>query len=106
MSARRAKPRPLAEAIGSIRAAAEPATPLAAVQSAWTRAAGERIAAEALPVSERDGVVTIACRAATWAQELDLLQDDLLARLRPALPDAALERLRFVVSPDPFLDTV
>jgi predicted nucleic acid-binding Zn ribbon protein len=105
VSSRRANPRPLAAALGSIRAAAEPATPLAAVQSAWTEAAGERIAAEALPVAERDGVVTIACRAATWAQELDLLQDDLLARLRSALPQATVERLRFVVKPDPFAGT-
>ena len=34
---------------------------------------------------ERDGVVTVGCRAATWAQELDLLQDELLERLNRAL---------------------
>ena len=27
------------------------------------------------PVAERDGVVTVACRSAAWAQELDLMQE-------------------------------
>ena len=36
-------------------------------------------------VSERDGLVTIACRSAVWAQELDLLGPDLVARLNRAL---------------------
>ena len=58
---------------------AQPATLLAAVQGCWRAAVGERIAAEARPVRERDGVITVECRAATWAQELDLLQDELLA---------------------------
>ena len=64
--------------------------------------AGEAVAAEAEPVSERDGVVTIACRSATWAQELDLLGPDLLERLKRAIERSgrgasgpALERLRF-----------
>ncbi len=43
------------------------------------------VAAQADPVSEREGVVTIACRSATWAQELDLMQAELLPRLREAL---------------------
>ena len=30
-------------------------------------------------------MVTVGCRAATWAQELDLLQDELLERLNAAL---------------------
>jgi hypothetical protein len=33
-------------------------------------------------------VVTIACRSATWAQELDLLQTELLGRLNDALAEA------------------
>jgi predicted nucleic acid-binding Zn ribbon protein len=43
------------------------------------------VAAEAEPVREREGVVTIACRSATWAQELDLLAPELLSRLNGAL---------------------
>ena len=81
-------PRPLADALRRARADAEPLTVLAAAQSAWPEAAGARIAAEAEPVGERDGVVTIACRSATWAQELDLLAPDLLERLNGALTGA------------------
>ena len=43
--------------------------------------------------------VTIACRSATWAQELDLMQDELLDRLRERLAGGpfadGLEGLRF-----------
>ena len=70
------------------RAGAEPLTLLAAVQSAWPTAAGAGVAAEAEPVAERDGVVTVACRSATWAQELDLLGPELLGRLNEALSEA------------------
>jgi predicted nucleic acid-binding Zn ribbon protein len=87
VSARRS-PRPLAGALRRARKHAEPLTLLAAAQSAWPAAAGARVAAEAEPVAERDGVVTIACRSATWAQELDLLQPELLERLKEALSGA------------------
>jgi predicted nucleic acid-binding Zn ribbon protein len=74
---------------------------LAAVQRAWSGAVGEAIAREANPVAERDGVVTVACRSATWAQELDLLADQILAQLRSQLPDEAeLAALRFNAAPD------
>ena len=68
--------------------APSPTTLLAAVQGAWAAAAGAAVAAEAEPVAERDGVVTVACRSATWAQELDLLQEELLKRLNGALGGA------------------
>ncbi|MFL5869568.1 MAG: DciA family protein [Solirubrobacterales bacterium] len=103
---RKASPRSVGVAIASVRASVEPKTPLAAVQWAWVEAVGDRIAAEAQPVSERDGVVTVACRASTWAQELDLLHDDLLAGLRSAVGETPVERLRFIVSPEPFQDTL
>ncbi len=86
MTTRRA-PRPLGAAIAPVRARTEPKTLLAAVQGAWNGVAGPAVAAEAEPVAERDGVVTIACRSATWAQELDLLQSELLTALNGALPD-------------------
>jgi predicted nucleic acid-binding Zn ribbon protein len=89
--------RSFGEAIRGVRAEREPATLLAAVQSAWRPAVGARIAAEARPVRERDGVVTVSCRAATWAQELDLLQGELLARVNPALAPRRVSALRFVV---------
>jgi predicted nucleic acid-binding Zn ribbon protein len=87
MSQRRA-PRRLGATLGSATRRARPKTLLAAVQQAWPRAAGEAVAAEASPVAERDGVVTVACRSATWAQELDLLQSELLERLNEAISEA------------------
>ena len=50
-----------------------PATTLARVQEIWERAAGPAIAAAARPTAERDGILTVTCEAAVWAQELDLM---------------------------------
>lgn len=101
MSSRRS-PRRLGTALRQVRERVEPVTVLAAVQSAWPAAAGPGVAAEAEPVAERDGVVTIACRSATWAQQLDLLQTELLEKLNEALSEDAsgaaetpVRRLRF-----------
>jgi predicted nucleic acid-binding Zn ribbon protein len=92
---RRARPRTAGSSLRQIVAAASPETPLAAVQTAWPRAAGETVARQAEPVAERDGEVTIACRTASWAQELDLLQAGLLKRLNEELGDEVVTRLRF-----------
>jgi predicted nucleic acid-binding Zn ribbon protein len=99
---RRRAPRPLGAAIGEALERAEPATLLAAVQSAWPAAVGEAIAREATPVAERSGVVTVACSSSAWAQELDLLGVRIVAKIRPELPSgSALEGLKFVTSGDP-----
>ena len=98
----RRTPRPIGAALETVLQGAEPATLLAAVQSAWPGAVGEAVAREASPVSERDGVVTVACRSATWAQELDLLGAQILDQVRQNLPEwAALEAFRFTASADP-----
>jgi len=82
-------PRRLGVALSPAVSRARPKTLLAAVQEAWPRAAGEGVSAEATPVAERDGRVTVACRSATWAQELDLLQSELLERLNGCLSETA-----------------
>ena len=98
----RRTPRPIGAALQTVLSGAEPATLLAAVQSAWPGAVGEAVAREASPVSERDGVVTVACRSSTWAQELDLLGAQIVAQVRGNLPDwADLEAIRFTASGDP-----
>jgi predicted nucleic acid-binding Zn ribbon protein len=95
----RRAPRPLTAAVNAALERAEPATLLAAVQRAWPGAVGEAIAREASPVAERSGVVTVACRSSTWAEELDLLRDQILARLRAELDDPeGLAGLRFSAS--------
>ena len=74
-------PRSLAGALAGVRAEVAPQTLLAAVQEAWPDAVGATVAAQSDPVAERQGVVRVACRSATWAQELALMQAELLTRL-------------------------
>jgi predicted nucleic acid-binding Zn ribbon protein len=93
---RRRTPRPLGEVLDAVVDRVEPATTLAMVQRAWAGAVGESIAAQASPVSEREGVVTVVCESSIWAQELDLMGGQILDRLRAELPEeAVLEGLRF-----------
>jgi predicted nucleic acid-binding Zn ribbon protein len=87
----RRAPRRLGSALAPARGRARPKTLLAAVQEAWPGIAGEGIAGEAEPVAEREGRITVACRSATWAQELDLLQSELLERLNRALSEGDAE---------------
>lgn len=99
---RRRIPRPISVAIGEALERAEPATLLAAVQRAWPAAVGEAIAREATPVAERSGVITVACSSSSWAQELDLLGRQILAKIRFELPEEApLRGLRFITSENP-----
>ena len=97
---RRAGPRPVAAALANLTAGMAPATTLASVQERWADVAGELVASEAEPVGERDGVLTVRCSSAVWAQELELLSEDLAARLNEALGRgsgrAPIKRLRFV----------
>jgi predicted nucleic acid-binding Zn ribbon protein len=94
----RRSPRRLGSALAPATRRARPKTLLAAVQEAWPAVAGEAVAAEGGPVAERDGLVTVACRSATWAQELDLLQSELLERLNEALSAGAPEGPEWRVS--------
>ena len=88
-------PRPAGEALRAALERAAPKTPLAAVQAAWAAVVGERIAAVAQPVSDQGGTVVVACADPVWAEELDLMQEQLMRRLRERLGEQAPERLRF-----------
>lgn len=100
----RRAPRPISNALEGVLEHASPKTPLAAVQLAWPRAVGPAIDRVTSPVSERDGVITVACGSAGWAEQLDLLQGELLAKLRAALGGAEEVRgLRFRVADRPRL---
>jgi predicted nucleic acid-binding Zn ribbon protein len=95
---RRHAPRPVAVAVEALASRVAPTTPLAAIQAGWLEAVGEAIAREARPVAERAGVVTVACRSAVWAQELDLMGSEVVERLNQALAGAPVRRLRCVAS--------
>jgi predicted nucleic acid-binding Zn ribbon protein len=91
------EPRPIAEVVARVVDRAAPATTLARVQRCWDEVAGDVIASEAAPVSERSGVVTVACRSAVWANELELLSKGLIEGLNQALGAPVVATLRFVV---------
>lgn len=97
---RRRAPRQASSAFRVARDLAAPKTGLAAVQSAWAEAVGEQLAAVATPVSERSGTLTIECADSVWAQELDLMQGQLLERLREALGEKAPAALKFRLKSD------
>jgi predicted nucleic acid-binding Zn ribbon protein len=91
---RRPAPRPLSGALASLSSALAPATTLGRVQAIWERAVGPAVAAAATPTAERDGVLTVTCAAAVWAQELDLLAGELIPRLNAALGSKSIRELR------------
>jgi predicted nucleic acid-binding Zn ribbon protein len=90
----------VSEPVARARRALAPPSLLAAVQERWAQAAGREVAANAEPVSERGGVVTISCRSATWAAELSMLAGDLLERLNEELAEgASVSSLKFETRP-------
>jgi predicted nucleic acid-binding Zn ribbon protein len=91
---RRLAPRQISSAIGPLVDQLAPATLLARVQQVWPAAAGPAIAAAAQPVAEHEGVLTVSCEAAVWAQELELMEGALLERLNEALGEGAIQALR------------
>jgi predicted nucleic acid-binding Zn ribbon protein len=91
---RRTAPRHLSHALEHITAEVGPATPLARVQECWSRVAGDVVAREAEPVSERDGVVVVQCASAVWAGELEMLAPDLVERLNHDLGTPLVKALR------------
>jgi predicted nucleic acid-binding Zn ribbon protein len=93
----RRSPRPAALALQSAVRRVAPRTPLGAAQSVWREAVGEAIAAAAEPVAEREGVLTVHCESATWAQELSMMESELLEGLREQLGEAAPSSLKFLV---------
>ena len=89
-------PRSLRGALNALSDDLAPATVLAGVQRVWPATVGPAIAAQAQPSAERRGVVTIACAASVWAQELDLMAPQIVAKLNSALNGDAVRRLRCV----------
>jgi len=90
----RLAPRRLASPLQELTAELAPATTLARVQEMWERVLGPAIAAAARPTAEREGVLTVICEAAVWAQELDLMAPELIGRLNAELGGEPLRQLR------------
>ena len=90
----RPAPRPLAVSLEALTSSLAPATTLARVQEVWEQATGPTISAAARPAFEREGVLTVTCEASVWAQELDLMADEVLTRLNRTLEGEPLRELR------------
>jgi predicted nucleic acid-binding Zn ribbon protein len=99
MSPYRRSPRTVALPLTRIRDELAPQTLLADAQRVWPQAVGDSIAAEARPTAERGGMLTVACSASVWAQELDLMAPTILARLNACLRQGEITRLRCVAVP-------
>ena len=96
---RRRAPRPAGTAVAALAERLAPQTPLAALQRVWAAAVGDLVAEQAEPTAERDGVVTVTCASAVWAQELDLMAPQVIARLNEALGGEAVRGLRCRAAP-------
>ena len=89
------RPRRLEGALDRLVSDRAPQTLLAEVQGAWPAACGEAIAANSEPVAERDGTVTVACASGAWAQELELMGDELTTRVGAIVGPDRVRRMRF-----------
>ncbi len=99
MTSRRRSPRPLSLALDAARVVWAPSTLLGEVQGAWSDVVGAVIAAEATPVSERAGVLTVSCSSSVWAQELDLMGPVILERLGRSIGGGRVTRIRCAALP-------
>jgi predicted nucleic acid-binding Zn ribbon protein len=98
----RRAPRPISAALPEVLDRVAPQTPIAAIQMAWPKAVGPAIDRVASPISESEGVITVSCASASWAEQLDLLQGELLEKLKTALggsPEVLGMRFRVAEQP-------
>jgi hypothetical protein len=84
------------------RGGSRDAIPLAGITAIWPEAVGSAVARQAWPLRlARDGTLHVAAASATWANELSLLQDEILAALRAKLGGESPSRIAFAVGPIP-----
>lgn len=88
---------------GALRGAGVPdAGALADVTRVWPEAVGDAIARAAWPKRiAGDGTLLVACTSATWAFELGLLAEEILAKLAAVVPTGAPTAIRFSPGPVP-----
>ena len=95
----RRAPRPAGLGISSFVDELAPMTLLAEVQRVWTAVVGDAVAEQATPTADRGGTLSITCRSAVWAQELDLMGPSVVERLNAALGREAVTALRCSSAP-------
>lgn len=93
------EPRPIHESLGRLTrriGAPEPDT-AAAVFARWDELVGPDIAAHARPESLRGGVLVLAADDPAWANQLQFMATDILARVRSVVASEKLTDLRIKI---------
>lgn len=62
----------------------------------WAEIAGPELASHSSPFEIHGSVLTVSCDSTAWATELGLLRNQVLAKINELLPDAEINRLRFI----------
>jgi hypothetical protein len=88
---------------GALKGAGVPdAGALADVVRVWPETVGDAIARAAWPQRiARDGTLLVAASSASWAFELGLLAEDIVAKLAAAVGEGAPSAIRFTPGPVP-----
>lgn len=92
-------PRKAETAVGALVRELRPVSLLASVQEVWTAAVGPALAAHATPTAAADGVVSVTCESAVWAQELTLMAGELTGGLNARLGPGTVRELRCSAAP-------
>ena len=66
-----------------------------AVEPAWPRAVGPELARHTRAAKLHAGVLTVEARSTVWLNEVSLLKESLLEKLRAELPAATIREVRF-----------
>jgi predicted nucleic acid-binding Zn ribbon protein len=64
--------------------------------SDWEKIVGQEIASHTLPISTVDGKLMIKCSSTAWANQMRLMQQELLTTIRNSAPGALIEELIFL----------
>ena len=64
--------------------------------SDWEKIVGLEIASHTLPISTVDGKLMIKCSSTAWANQMRLMQQELLTTIRNSAPGALIEELIFL----------
>jgi len=73
---------------------------LVSLRKGWPEIAGPLVSRNAIPLSLRNGVLTVVARNHAWAQELQMSKTTLLSRIRETLGERIpVSDLRFAVGP-------
>lgn len=62
----------------------------------WKNVVGDKVASHTLPLTIVDGKLTIQCSSTAWANQMRLMQQELLSTIRNSAPGALVDELFFI----------